>query len=105
MATKLASGNVARTTLAALVATLASLGVAGCGEQKPPLDQLNIDPTTIPVMPTPLAGQASLSGRVLDQNGQPVPGATVTFAETGTATTTDTGGAYAITVPSDSTSS
>jgi len=102
MAAKHASGNVARTAVAALVAVGAAFGHGGCGEQKT-LGQLNVDPDTIPVMPTPIVGQASLSGRVIDGNGQPVPGATVTFAETGASATTDAGGAYAVVVPSDST--
>ena len=47
--------------------------------------------------------QIKVSGRVLDGNGQPVPGATVIVAGTTNGTVTDMDGNYTITAPSDAT--
>jgi Carboxypeptidase regulatory-like domain len=60
-------------------------------------------PYSVPTMPAPMPGQASLTGRVLDGGGVPVAGATVAVAETDAVATTDDEGRYALVVPSDST--
>jgi hypothetical protein len=100
MATQLASGTLVRT---ALVAAVAALAAGACGQQKP-LGSQSVDLSTIPMMPKPVVGQATLGGHVLDADGPPVAGASVAFAEIdGSSSPTDAAGAYAVTVPSDST--
>jgi hypothetical protein len=62
-----------------------------------------VDIGFIPVMPTPMVNQALLAGRVLDENEQPVAGATVLAAETDAAVPVDIEGRYQLLVPADST--
>ena len=52
---------------------------------------------------TPVLSQNKVSGTVIDENGEPVIGATVTVVGTKTATVTDLDGNYSISVPANST--
>jgi hypothetical protein len=61
-------------------------------------------PVEVPMTPPPdMAGHALLTGGVTDANGGVVAGATIVVAETDGAAMTDVGGAYQLSVPSDST--
>lgn len=44
----------------------------------------------------------TITGTVIDQNGEPIPGVTVSVTETGIGTATDLGGNYSLTVPEGS---
>ncbi len=50
-----------------------------------------------------LAAEVTITGTVVDQNGEPIPGATVSIPGTGIGTATDLEGQYSITVPEGST--
>ncbi len=55
-------------------------------------------------IPVPLKEfDVTVSGTVLDQNGDPIPGATVSVPDTGIGTATDIDGKYTITVPEGAT--
>jgi hypothetical protein len=58
---------------------------------------------SVPMMPMPMSGQATLGGHVLDSGGNPIAGATVIIAETDGSAVADAAGAYSMSVPSDST--
>jgi hypothetical protein len=60
-------------------------------------------PSSVPVMPMPTPGTASLSGHVVDVDGRGVAGATLKVAETDATATTDPQGRYDLPVLSDST--
>jgi hypothetical protein len=87
----------ARLHHAAIPSALLALLTVACGAEQPGTT------ANVPTMPDTMPGQASLSGRVLDGNGQGVPGAVVKIAETDATTNTDASGAYQLAVPSDST--
>lgn len=75
------------------------MSVLGCADS----GNRTSGPGSLPVMPTPVVGQALLGGQVSDTSGNPVAGATVEVAEIGARTVTDGGGRYQIMVPADST--
>jgi hypothetical protein len=77
-------------------------GITGCGVSKA-LEVHNVDSSALPPMPTPIAGQASIAGTVVDGDGKPIAGATIKVAETDATATADESGAYQMMVPSDST--
>lgn len=79
------------------------VGIAGCTSKEVPQDIPDVEGSSTPVMPMPMPGSASLAGRVLDADGNPVAAAAVVVAETDDTATTDTTGAYQLMVPSDST--
>src|SRR5690606_10068604 len=58
------------------------------------IDRKNLTVATIDV---------SISGTVLDQNGDPIPGVTVSVSGTGIGTATDIDGKYSLSVPEGST--
>jgi len=62
-----------------------------------------IDVLSIPTMPMPMPGQATLAGVVRDGDGHGIAGATIKLAETDGVATADATGAYQMMVPSDST--
>jgi hypothetical protein len=78
----------------------ALLAPTACGSDRP---LIAIEDGSVPTMPKPMPGQAMLAGVVRDGTGAPVAGATVRIAETDETATTDSTGAYAMMVPSDST--
>src|SRR5262245_43583430 len=87
---------------AALGFALTVLAATGCGQGK----NNSIDPIrkgTVPQMPKPIVGAATISGTVRDAAGGTVAGATVRVAETDATVTTNAAGAYTLTIPSDST--
>lgn len=86
-----------------VMALVALYSLAGCGDPKGRGDVHPVTSTNLPGMPTPLRGEATLSGKVSDAAGNPVQGATVKIAETDGKATTATDGTYQMTVPSDST--
>ncbi len=49
------------------------------------------------------AMEVTVTGTVLDQNGNPIPGVTVSIPGTGIGTATDMDGKYSLTVPEEST--
>jgi Carboxypeptidase regulatory-like domain len=84
-----------------MAAALPLLGM-GCGVAKSP-DVQNVHSSSLPPMPTPMPGEASVSGKVLDADGTAVSGATIKVAETDRTATSDATGVYQMMVPSDST--
>lgn len=82
----------------AMVAPMLGAGCEDKGSVAPPAYD-----SGVPVKPSPMPGQASLGGHVMDSAGAPVVGATVKIAETDAKAVTDAAGAYTLTVPSDST--
>jgi hypothetical protein len=89
-------------TRSRVAAALLGLVAAGCGQQKP-ITQLPVSEEIVPTTPVPIAGHAQVAGVVRDGDGNALTGATVKIAETDATVTTDATGAYAMTVPSDST--
>ncbi len=86
-----------------LVATFLTVaGIVGCGVSKR-ISVQNVDSSSLPSMPTPTPGHASLSGVVVDADGNPIVGANVKVAETDAIVSTDDSGTYQMMVPSDST--
>jgi hypothetical protein len=79
--------------VAGFVVALASL--AGCAE--------NQDAHTAPETPTVGNDRASVTGRVVDTAGNPVPGATVTVRASGEHATADAAGAFTLDVPANTT--
>jgi hypothetical protein len=74
---------------------VAALALSACPQPRP------ADP--LPVESKPELSFATLAGRVVDSNGLPVEGVTVTCAETDATFTTGAGGEYVLEVPADST--
>lgn len=81
---------------------LVAASFVGCGVQKR-VEIQNVDSSSLPSMPMPMAGQASIAGGVVDTDGNPIAGATIKVAETDATATTDDTGAYQMMVPSNST--
>ena len=81
---------------------LVALGLVGCGSKQPVGVEAATSPS-IPKRPTPMPGNASLTGRVRDASGAGVAGAVVKVAETDVTATADANGDYYLAVPSDST--
>jgi hypothetical protein len=93
--------SISRTAGAAMLACALALGACQSGTAVPNMQAG--DGGFVPVMPMPMPGQATLAGHVTDSAGNPIVGATVVIAETDGNAVTDAGGAYSMTVPSDST--
>lgn len=91
-----------RTAGCLAVCALVTVAVVGCGTEKAVSVQ-GVDGSSLPTMPMPMPGSASLAGRVRDADGNGVPGATIKVAETDGTTTTNVTGDYQMMVPSDST--
>lgn len=92
-------------SLGTLVATVVLTAMAsgwGCGQEMSSGMQ-PIDQDTIPMMPRPVAGTATIAGQVTDANGAGVAGATLTVAETDATVVTAADGRFELAVPSDST--
>jgi hypothetical protein len=86
----------------AIGCALTGFVTAGCGVDKS-VARSPAGGGGVPVMPMPMPGSATLSGRVLDSSGQGVAGAIVKVAETDATTMTDATGVYQMSVNSDST--
>jgi hypothetical protein len=81
---------------------LTGVVAAGCGAEKP-IAGSPVRVGDVPTTPVAMTGTAQVSGLVRDGAGNPVAGATIKVAEVDMAATSDAGGAYALTVPADST--
>ena len=93
------SSTVVGNVVVVLLMTAVALGCGGGNH----VGVQNADTPSIPKMPMPMPGHASVAGRVLDSDGQGVPGATIKVAETDGTASSDAAGAYELAVPSDST--
>jgi hypothetical protein len=81
--------------------TALAMGGLGCGQAG--VKELAPPRTDLPAVVMPAAGEAVVSGRVIDLDGQPVPQALVVSAEPGGMVLSDAFGGYAIAVPAEST--
>ena len=91
-------GDGARRWWGVVVVLLMTAVAPGCGGGNH-VGVQNADTPSIPKMPTPMPGNASVAGRVLDSDGQGVPGATIKVAETDGTASSDATGAYQLVVP------
>jgi hypothetical protein len=87
---------------AAIGAALVGFAATGC-DHDAPLAVIPVETAVVPTTPVPLTGRAELAGVVRDGAGSGVSGATIRVAETDATATADATGAWAMTVPSDST--
>lgn len=78
-----------------VICFLAAASLAGCAE--------NLSSHSSPETPTTAADRATVTGRVVDTIGNPVPGATIALRSFGDHATADATGAFTLDVPANTT--
>src|SRR5690606_24306080 len=78
-------------------------GINSMSNPSPQMEMVNREKAMVKADEAVIEEDITISGKVTDQNGEPLPGVTISIPGTGIGTATDLNGEYVLSVPEEST--